>query len=170
MRETSMSAPSTEVASSPCPATSVNVGPREWLKAGARGVAMLLVLPWLLAYWVKAPLFGRDQALEDSSESLSCIPGLLGKYMRRAFLACVLAECHPTASIGFGVLFSKAGARIGANVYIGPRCHIGLVTLECDVLLAAGTHVTSGAQTHGFDDLTCPIREQEGTPTMVHIG
>jgi acetyltransferase-like isoleucine patch superfamily enzyme len=143
---------------------------REWLKAAARGVALILVLPWLLAYWAKAPLLGRDQALEGSSESLSGISGLLGKYMRRAFLACVLEECHPTASIGFGVLFSQAGARIGANVYIGPRCHIGLVTIERDVLLAAGTHVTSGAQTHGFDDLARPIREQEGTPTMVHIG
>ncbi len=143
---------------------------REWLKTGARGTAMLLVLPWLLAFWIKRPWVGPDQALEGSSETLSLIPGLPGKYMRRAFLACVLAECHPTASIGFGVLFSKTGARIGANVYLGPRCHIGLVTIERDVLVAAGSHVTSGAQTHGFDDLTRPIREQEGTPTMVRIG
>jgi virginiamycin A acetyltransferase len=143
---------------------------RELLKTVARGVALLLVLPWLLVYWAKIPLLGRDQALEGSSESLSVIPGLRGKYMRRAFLACVLAECHPTASIGFGVLFSKTGARIGANVYLGPRCHIGLVTIEPDVLLAAGCHITSGAQTHGFEDLSRPIREQQGTPTIVHIG
>jgi virginiamycin A acetyltransferase len=143
---------------------------REWLKTVARGVALLLVLPWLLAFWIKCRLVGRDQALEGSSESLGLIPGLLGKYLRRAFLACVLAECHPTASIGFGVLFSKTGARIGANVYIGPRCHIGLVAIERDALVAAGCHVTSGAQTHGFDDMTRPIREQEGTPMMVHIG
>src|SRR5205807_1992837 len=81
-----------------------------------------------------------------------------------------LAECHPSASIGFGVLFSKAGARIGPNVYVGPRCHLGLVTLGRDVLLAAGTPVTSGGRTHGTDDLPVPIREQEGTPTMVTIG
>jgi acetyltransferase-like isoleucine patch superfamily enzyme len=145
-------------------------GVRELLKAAARGAATLLVLPWLLVYWLKALFVGRDRALEGSSESLSRIPGLPGKYLRRAFLACVLAECHPTASVGFGVLFSRTGARIGANVYLGPRCHIGLVTLERDVLLAAGVHVTSGAQTHGFDDLSRPIREQEGTPSMVRIG
>ena len=145
-------------------------GVRELVKAAARGVALVLVLPWLLAYWVKVPLVGRDRALEGSSESLSLIPGLLGKYLRRAFLACVLAECHPSASIGFGVLFSKAGARIGANVYLGPRCHIGLATIERDALLAAGVHVTSGGQTHGIDDLSRPIREQEGTPTMVRVG
>jgi virginiamycin A acetyltransferase len=151
------------------PPSSTNWG-REWLKAGARRVATVLALPWLMVYWMKAPLLGPDQALEGSSESLSRIPGILGRYMRRAFLAWVLAECHPSATICFGVLFSKAGARIGANVYIGPRCHIGLATIECDALLAAGTHVTSGAQTHGFDDLTIPIREQERAPTMVHIG
>jgi virginiamycin A acetyltransferase len=145
-------------------------GVREFLKSSARATAKLLVLPCLLIYWLKAAMVGRDQALEGSCESLSLIPGLLGKYLRRAFLAWVLAECHPTASIGFGALFSKSGARIGANVYVGPRCHIGLVTIERDALLAAGCHVTSGAQTHGYDDLTRPIRDQEGTPSMVHIG
>jgi acetyltransferase-like isoleucine patch superfamily enzyme len=131
---------------------------------------MIMVTPWLLVYWVKLPFLGPDQSLEGSSESLSRIPGFLGRYMRRSFLSWVLAECHPTASIGFGVLFSKVGARIGANVYIGPRCHIGLAAIESDALIAAGAHVTSGAQTHGFDDLTIPIREQERAPTMVHIG
>jgi acetyltransferase-like isoleucine patch superfamily enzyme len=143
---------------------------REWLKTVARCTATFLMLPWLLAYWLKAPFVGRDQALEGSSESLSLIPGLVGKYVRRAFLARVLAECHPTASIGFGVLFSKTGARIGANAYIGPRCHIGLATIGRDAQLAAGAHVTSGSRTHGYHDLSRPIREQEGTPTMVHIG
>jgi acetyltransferase-like isoleucine patch superfamily enzyme len=128
------------------------------------------MLPWLAVYWLKVPLVGRDPALEGSSESLSLIPGVMGKYMRRAFLARVLVECHPTASIGFGVLFSKCGARIEANAYLGPRCHIGLATIGRDAQLAAGTHVTSGAHTHGFDDLARPIREQEGALTMVHVG
>jgi virginiamycin A acetyltransferase len=145
-------------------------GTRDWLKVSARCMATFLVLPWLVIYRIKSLFIGRDQALEGSSESLSLVPGLCGKYMRRAFLALVLAECHPTASIGFGVLFSKTGAAIGAHVYIGPRCHIGLATIERDALLAAGCHVTSGAQTHGFDDLSRPIREQEGTPMMVRIG
>jgi acetyltransferase-like isoleucine patch superfamily enzyme len=145
-------------------------GAREFLKALARTAATFLALPWLFVYWLKVPFVGRDRALEGSSESLSLIPGLPGKYLRRAFLARVLAECHPTASIGFGTLFSKVGAQIGPRVYVGPRCHLGLVTLERDVLLAAGVHVTSGAQTHGYGDLSRPIRDQEGTPSMVRIG
>jgi acetyltransferase-like isoleucine patch superfamily enzyme len=98
------------------------------------------------------------------------IPGLPGRYLRRAFLARVLVECHPTATIAFGTLFSKVGASIGANVYIGPRCHIGLAVIEKDVLLAAGVHVTSGAHTHGINDLSRPIRDQEQTQTLVRIG
>jgi acetyltransferase-like isoleucine patch superfamily enzyme len=143
---------------------------RELLKAAARLLASVLVAPLLAGYWLKAALIGRDRALEGSSELLSMVPGLSGKYLRRAFLARVLVECHPTASIGFGALFSKTGARIGANVYIGPRCHIGLAAIDADALLAAGVHVTSGAQTHGFTDLSQPIREQEGTPSLVRIG
>jgi acetyltransferase-like isoleucine patch superfamily enzyme len=143
---------------------------REFLKAVARGAATLLILPFLLSYWLKALVVGRDRALEGSSETLSLIPGLLGKYLRRAFLARVLAECHATASIGFGVVFSKAGARIGANAYVGPRCHIGLATIERDALLAAGVHVPSGAMTHGIDDLSRPIRDQVGVPAMVRVG
>jgi acetyltransferase-like isoleucine patch superfamily enzyme len=145
-------------------------GAREWLKATARLGATVLVLPLLAFYWLKAPMVGRDRALEDASELLAIIPGLAGRYLRRAFLGRVLAGCHPTVSIGFGTLFSKVGANIGANVYIGPRCHIGLAVIEENVLLAAGVHVTSGAQTHGFDDLSRPIREQKGTPMLVRVG
>ena len=117
-----------------------------------------------------ALLLGPDRALEGSSEWLSMLPGVGGQYLRRAFLAWTLAECHPSAVIGFGVLFSRAGARIGPNVYIGPRCHIGLAHIERDALLAAGVHVTSGTQTHGTDDPSRPIREQTGELTLVRIG
>lgn len=144
--------------------------PRDLLKAGIRLLATLIVAPLLLTYWAQACVIGRDRALAGHSELLSLLPGLTGKYLRRAFLGRVLAACHPTASIEFGVLFSKAGASIGPRAYIGPRCHIGLAAIEADVLLAAGVHVTSGAQTHGHADLSVPIRDQEGTPTLVRVG
>jgi acetyltransferase-like isoleucine patch superfamily enzyme len=143
---------------------------RDLLKTVARCVATVLILPLLLSFWVRAVLLGRDRSLEGSSEALSLIPGVLGQYLRRAFLARVLTHCHPSATIGFGALFSKTGASIGANVYIGPRCHVGLAAIEADVLLAAGAHVTSGARTHGIADLSRPIWQQEGTPTLVRIG
>lgn len=144
--------------------------PREWLKMAARWAATMVILPHLLLYWIKAVFFGRDRALEDATEALARWPGIVGRYLRRAFLARVLRRCHPTASIGFGTLFSKTGACIDANVYIGPRCHVGLVHIEQGALLAAGVHVTSGGLTHGIADVTIPIRDQEGTATLVRIG
>ena len=143
---------------------------RRAAKSFARGLATLVILPVLLTYRLQALLVGRNRSLEDHSEVMSLLPGLPGRYLRRAFLACVLEECHPSASIGFGVLFSQAGARIGANAYIGPRCHLGLVTVERDALLGAGVHVTSGARTHGTADPSRPIRDQEVTSTRVRIG
>jgi acetyltransferase-like isoleucine patch superfamily enzyme len=149
---------------------SLSTSPREVVKAAARGLALLLAMPSLLSFWVRARLLGRDRALEGSCEALSLLPGLLGQYVRRAFLGRVLARCHSSACIGFGVLFSKAGTRLDENVYLGPRCQIGLAHIERDALLAAGVHVTSGARTHGFADLDTPIRDQAGEPTMVRIG
>ena len=144
--------------------------PREIVKAAARGLALLLATPSLLSFWVRARLFGRDQALQGSCQALSLLPGLLGQYVRRAFLSRVLTHCHSSTCIGFGVLFSKAGTRLDEKVYLGPGCQIGLAHIERDALLASGVHVTSGARTHGFADLDTPIREQAGEPTMIRIG
>jgi acetyltransferase-like isoleucine patch superfamily enzyme len=81
-----------------------------------------------------------------------------------------IAGCHPSATVEFGVLFSKAGARLDENAYVGPRCHLGLVHIEKDALLAAGVHVPSGGMIHGYDDLDVPIREQPGRLQLVRIG
>lgn len=140
------------------------------LKSVSRGGATVLVLPSLLSFALRARVMGRDRALEGSCQLLSLVPGFLGQYMRRAFLARTLAGgCAPTAAIEFGVLFSQAGARIDDHVYIGPRCHLGLVHLEADVLVAAGVHIPSGAHTHGTDTGT-PMREQEGQRRLVTVG
>ncbi len=143
---------------------------RDLLKTAIFGVATLAALPALISYWIRSPFLGRDRALEGSSQALSVFPGLIGQYLRRAFYARVLARCHPSATIEFGVLFSKAGAEIDEQVYIGPRCHIGLVHLERDVLLGPAVQIPSGARTHGTSDPSVPIREQEGMRMRVRIG
>jgi acetyltransferase-like isoleucine patch superfamily enzyme len=143
---------------------------REQIKRAARGLALMLVMPALLSFAIRRLIVGRDRALTSSSQALALVPGLLGSYLRRAFLSRVLAGCAPSATIEFGVLFSQAGARIDDNVYVGPRCHLGLVHLERNVLLGAGVHVPSGGATHGIADLDRPIREQPGVPATVRIG
>ena len=140
------------------------------LKRVAHAVATLFVVPALLSYYFRALIIGRDRALEGSTQALAVVPGLIGQYLRRAFLARVLAACDRTATISFGTIFSKAGARIDRNVYIGPYCNVGLVHIGPDALLAAGVHVPSGRRGHGLEDPLTPIREQPGTLQTVHIG
>jgi virginiamycin A acetyltransferase len=139
-------------------------------KSAARAAATVLVLPALASYWLRARLLGPDRALEGSSQAFAVLPGILGQYLRRACLSRVLAECHPTSTIEFGVLFSQAGTRIDENVYIGPRCQIGLAHLEADVLVGAAVHIPSGSRTHGTGDFETPIRLQEGVRTLVRVG
>jgi virginiamycin A acetyltransferase len=139
-------------------------------KALARFAALVFVSPILFVHWFNTLLIGRNRALESSSQLLSLLPGISGQYLRRAFLQQVLAKCHPSVLVEFGTLFSQAGAKIEENVYVGPRCQLGLVHLEEDVLLASGVQIPSGAKTHYFDDPTRPIRDQGGERRVVTIG
>ena len=140
------------------------------MKAVARGLASIAVTPALCTFYVRSLIIGRDRSLEASTQALGLIPGLLGQYLRRAFLARTLAYCDPTSTVEFGSLFSSTETHIAARVYIGPRCHIGLAHFEADVLLAPAVHVPSGRLTHGFSDPSLPPRDQPGQLELVRIG
>jgi virginiamycin A acetyltransferase len=143
---------------------------REWVKAAARAAATVAILPLLASFKIRAALMGDNRALIGSSQMLSLVPGLPGQYLRRAFLARVLrGGCASSAAIEFGTLFSQIDAQIDEHVYVGPRCQLGHVHLERDVLLAAGVHVPSGPHTHGID-LSAPIHDQPGSLRVVRIG
>ena len=143
---------------------------RELVKSFLRLLAFVAVLPLLVSYLCWALALGRDRALEGSSQTLALFPGLIGVYLRRAFLMRVLDRCHHTVTVEFGTLFSQTGARLDENVYVGPRCHLGLVHICRDALLGPAVHVPSGARTHGTDDPTRPIREQDHKRSCVTIG
>lgn len=143
---------------------------REALKAIAHGVALVAVTPALLSFWIRSWILGRDRSLEHSTQALGLIPGLIGQYLRRAFLRHTLAYCDPSALIEFGTIFSSAGTRIDAHVYLGPYCAIGLVHFEHDVMVAPAVQIPSGRLTHGISDPTMPMRDQAGMPQLVRIG
>lgn len=143
---------------------------REILKTAARAAATVAVLPALGSYFVRAAILGRDRALEGSTQALALVPGLLGQYFRRAFLMRVLAHCAKTSVVEFGTIFAMADARLDDNVYIGPRCTIGLAHLERDVLIAPGVQIPSGPMAHGIADPSMPAREQPGRRQMVTVG
>src|SRR6476661_675153 len=136
----------------------------------ARGAANLAASPLLLLHALKVPILGKDRALEGSAQLLALFPGLCGEYIRRAFLAWTIAECHPSATICFGTILSKTATRIGANAYVGPYCSLGSVTVERDALIATGVHLLSGGRMHGAADVSRPIREQSGELVHVTVG
>lgn len=146
------------------------MGLRAVAKCGGRIAANAAAIPFLLIHAVKVPLLGKDRALEGSTQLLAMLPGVSGQYVRRAFLAWTIAECHPSATICFGSILSKTATRVRENVYVGPYCSLGSVSIERDVLIATGVHILSGARMHGTEDLSRPIREQAGEFTHVTIG
>lgn len=143
---------------------------RELMKRSARVLAWIAVTPSVISWMVRGRVLGADRALEGSTQAWALVPGLIGQYLRRAFLSRTLAFCAHNATIEFGTLFSSASASIGHRAYIGPRCHLGWSLIEDDVLVAAGVHVPSGARTHGIDDLATTIRDQPTSKTPVRIG
>jgi acetyltransferase-like isoleucine patch superfamily enzyme len=140
------------------------------MKASARVVAHVAATPFVLSFAIRAAIFDRDRAIQSSTQLLGLVPGLTGQYLRRAFLSRSIGACHHTAVVEFGTTFSRAGARLDERVYIGPGCHLGLVHVEADVLMASGVQVPSGATTHRIDDHTRPIREQGSGERLVRIG
>ena len=80
----------------------MGVSVKETIKAAARGVARVLVLPCCVSFTVRARLLGRDQALMSSTQTLAMVPGLLGQYLRRAFLQYAIASCHQSVVVEWG--------------------------------------------------------------------
>jgi acetyltransferase-like isoleucine patch superfamily enzyme len=141
-----------------------------WLKFLVNALALVLVWPLVALYRIGSLLLGRVKAFPGWSQALSLLPGLSGVYLRRAFYRRVLPECGEGACICFGTILSHATACVGRNVYVGPFCSLGDVTLEEDVLLGSHVSVTNGSNQHGIERLDIPIREQPGTWPRITIG
>jgi acetyltransferase-like isoleucine patch superfamily enzyme len=143
---------------------------KELLKTAANGLALLAVLPGLLAFRLTGLLLGSPKAFPGWSQGLSLIPGLCGIYLRRAFYRLVLPRCAADSCLSFGTVFSHATAEVGRRVYVGLYCCLGDVTLEDDVLLGSFVSVINGGSQHGIACLDIPIREQPGTWPRITIG
>jgi virginiamycin A acetyltransferase len=143
---------------------------KELIKSTLRGLAILAISPALFSHWFTSAISGADRSLESHSQLLSLFPGITGNYLRLAFYRFALEQCAPTATICFGTLFSKTGARIGKHVYVGPRCMLGLVTLEDDVLLGPAVQIPSGPMTHGTERIDIPMRLQRGRRKRITVG
>jgi virginiamycin A acetyltransferase len=139
------------------------------MKATARALASLAVLPMVLSVTLRGLVLGRERAFQGSVEWLALWPGLTGQYLRRAFLAATAASCGKDVVVGVGTLFSTPDVELDGNAYIGPQCNLGWVHVERDVMIAAGVQIPSGPHTHGTDLLDVAMRDQPGRPTCVHV-
>jgi virginiamycin A acetyltransferase len=133
-------------------------------------VAILLVLPAFVVYELGKCLLGPQKAFPGWSQAFSLVPGLCGVYLRRAFYRLALRGCGPGSWISFGTIFSHPTAAVGRNVYVGPYCCLGDVTLEDDVLLGAQVSIANGGSQHGIERLDIAIREQPGVWPHITIG
>lgn len=136
----------------------------------ANALAFLAVLPWLLWTLLAGLVLGRARAVAGASQRAARWGGLLGEYCRRALLRCLLDELGPDVVIGFGTVFSKPTARLGASVYLGHYCTLGDVRIGHDTLLADHVCIPSGGKQHRIDRLDIPIRDQGGEFTTVNVG
>jgi acetyltransferase-like isoleucine patch superfamily enzyme len=143
---------------------------REAIKGTGRVAATIVMAPALLSFFVRAALFGQQRALLSSTQAIAWIPGLLGQYLRRAFLMRTLDHCAPTAVIEWGTTIADARTTIGDHAYIGPSCHIGYAHIARDVLIAPAVHIPSGGHSHGTKTLEAPLRDQAGALECVRIG
>jgi virginiamycin A acetyltransferase len=140
------------------------------VKRMVRVVALLLILPGFVLYRLSTVLLGAQKAFPGWAQAFSLAPGLCGVYLRHAFFALVLPRCDTNACVGFGTVFSHPSAELGRNVYVGPFCSLGDVTLEDDVLLGSHVSIANGGSQHGIERTDIPIREQPGAWPRITIG
>src|SRR2546423_15622021 len=68
------------------------------IKAIANGLAVLLVLPCVLAYRLGSLLLGPGKGFPGWSQALGLVPGLCGVYLRRRVYPLGVARCGPGGS------------------------------------------------------------------------
>src|SRR5437764_14176100 len=143
---------------------------KAFCKTLANGLATLIVLPAFVLYLLGRAVLGPVKAFPGWSQAFSLLPGLTGVYLRRAFYRLVLPRCGAGCCLSFGTVLSHPTAEVGRDVYVGPFCCLGDVTLEDDVLLGSHVSVMNGSAQHGTGRLDVPVREQPGVWPRVTIG
>jgi acetyltransferase-like isoleucine patch superfamily enzyme len=132
-------------------------------------LAILITAPlWLLAKVEERS--GSEVWFWTGSELLSLVPGPFGLFLRRAYYRMTLESFCDDCAIGFGTLVAHRQVRVGAGVYIGDRCSIGMATIEDHATIGSNVDILSGNRQHFIDDLDRPIQEQGGTYEPVRIG
>ena len=118
------------------------------LKSLVNGLAIVLVAVPALACRLEAALGSRTDVFVLCGQTLALLPGLIGKYLRRAFYHLTLARCPLDCDIGFLTHFSQRGAELGRRVYIGPQAIIAGARIADGVLIGSRASILSGGDQH----------------------
>ncbi len=130
---------------------------------------LLAALPWL--WWQFFAYFiGKTKAFQGMSQFCSFFPGKIGELFRAAFYRLSLRHTSQRTSIAFLTTFSDHRVQIDEHVSIGAYCNIGWAHIGKDSIISSHVCITSGKSDHSFEDITTPIRLQDGISTKVSIG
>jgi acetyltransferase-like isoleucine patch superfamily enzyme len=133
-------------------------------------VALGLVAPLAFMERSARRLCGRDFWFQPHGQLLSLVPGKTGSFLRNAYLHLTLHKCPLGCYFSFGTLFTHSEAEVGARVYTGAHCMIGLATIEDDTMLADHVYILSGKHQHGTSDPTVRFQDQPRVFTRIRIG
>jgi acetyltransferase-like isoleucine patch superfamily enzyme len=129
--------------------------------------ATLILLP-LLA-WSRLPL-REFSAFTAPSQILSLIPGYFGILLRRVWYRLTLRHCGSNLTVDWLAVIRTRESEIGDRCTLGVANWIGWVHLGNDVMTGSHVVFTSGRRQHGFDDVSCTMRQQHGQKVQVKVG
>lgn len=92
----------------------------------------------------------RDEFFHFWSQTISLIPGVLGKYIRKCYYKLCLRSCSLSADIGFLCVVNDRRTEIGDKVYIGMGTTLGYVRIGNGGLIGSRVSVINGGGQHAF--------------------
>jgi acetyltransferase-like isoleucine patch superfamily enzyme len=101
------------------------------------------------------------------AHALALLPGMIGDYARTAYYFMTLEQFSLESRILFGSYVAHRETSIGPHVVVNPYCILGRVNIGARTLIAANTHILSGAGQHIRDEQG---HLQPGTFRQIEIG
>ena len=142
---------------------------RSMLKTLLNVLALLLAAPLAVPVRLTAALDRHDRIFQFGSQTVSLLPGLPGDLIRRGYYSIVLGSYLGSLTMNFGSIMAQRGTEVGASVYIGAFCNLGLCRIGDNVLIGSNVVVAS-PKAHYFDDPAAPIGHQGGEFERIDIG
>jgi acetyltransferase-like isoleucine patch superfamily enzyme len=111
-------------------------------------IALVLTAPFSFGSWIEKRFTGNEAAFVTFGQLLSLVPGMIGAYLRAAYVFASSCQSSWEVHIGFGSFLSHRSASIGRHVAIGSYCVIGYADIGEEVMIASRVSIPSGKRQH----------------------